>query len=52
MMGEVTWKGSHTAWNSGEFGCNHCLNKCVTDIRVSPTHKPIQTDLSVIYHEK
>jgi hypothetical protein len=27
LVGEVTWKVSHIAWNSGEFGCKHRLNK-------------------------
>jgi hypothetical protein len=52
MVGEVTWKGNHNAWNRDEFGCNYCLNKCVTDKRESPTRKPRPIDLPMIHREK
>jgi hypothetical protein len=52
VMGEVTWKDSHSAWNRGEFGCNYCLNKCVTDKRELPTRRPRPIDLPMIYREK
>jgi hypothetical protein len=52
MMGEVTWKGSNNAWNRGEFCCNYCLNKCMTDKRESPIRKPRPIDLPMFHREK
>jgi hypothetical protein len=40
LIGEVTWKGSHITWNSGEYGCNCRLNKWPINYTQTDTNCP------------